>query len=52
MSETSRPPAIPAAPRKKRRGFLNPGKVRAVVFYITTVCIIISVGTCIRMHSL
>lgn len=30
-------------PKKKPRGFLNPGKVRAFAFYLITLCILVSV---------
>ena len=38
---------MPARPEKKRRGFLNPGKVKAVAFYVIALCIVISVVACI-----
>lgn len=36
---------FPAAPANKRkpRGFLNPGKVRAFAFYVISLCILVSV---------
>ena len=48
MSNTSSPPAGPSIlTKKKRKGFLEPKKVRAVAFYVITLCIIVSVVACI-----
>lgn len=38
---------VPPLPRKKPRGFLAPGKVRAFAFYIITLCIVVSVGAAV-----
>ncbi len=48
MSNDVKPPSVPPGlTNKKRKGFLDPRKVRAVAFYIITLCIIVSVVACI-----
>jgi len=45
---TTTPPLLPPAPAKKpAKGFFSPRIVRAVSFYITSLCIAASVVTCI-----
>ncbi|GDY06512.1 hypothetical protein LBMAG51_12990 [Phycisphaerae bacterium] len=36
-------PPIAAPQKRKPRGFLNPGKVRAFAFWVITVCILVSI---------
>ncbi len=36
-------PPVLVKTKKKARGFLNPGKVRAFAFYLITLCILVSV---------
>jgi hypothetical protein len=41
------PPPLPARPKAKHRGFLDADNVRAVSFYVITLCVIGSVVACI-----
>ena len=47
MMNSNQPPPLQSKPKKKRKGFLDASKVRAVAFYIITLCIIISIVACI-----
>lgn len=45
MNET--PVVVPTLPKKAKRGFLSPDKVRASSFFTITICVVISVLSCI-----